>query len=161
MITTRQMAEAFDRNARVVRMQTEGLTHAESLIQTSFNINCLNWVVGHMVVYRDQILEFLGEAQLLSEDERGVYARESEPIREDGEGIVKLERLLKLLNSGQERIAAGLERLAPLDLERDIQVGTRMVSTAERLFFFYFHDTYHTGQTDLLRQVAGKDDKII
>jgi len=26
---------------------------------------------------------------------------------------------------------------------------------------FYFHDTYHTGQTDLLRQVAGKHDKVI
>jgi hypothetical protein len=30
-----------------------------------------------------------------------------------------------------------------------------------RLFFYYFHETYHVGQTELLRQLAGRDDKII
>ena len=34
-------------------------------------------------------------------------------------------------------------------------------SLHESLRFIYFHDTYHTGQTDLLRQVAGTEDKII
>jgi hypothetical protein len=27
--------------------------------------------------------------------------------------------------------------------------------------FMYFHETYHTGQTELLRQLAGTDDKVI
>lgn len=35
------------------------------------------------------------------------------------------------------------------------------MGVGERLFGFYFHDTYHTGQTDLLRQVAGTNDKVI
>jgi uncharacterized damage-inducible protein DinB len=35
------------------------------------------------------------------------------------------------------------------------------MSIAEWLLFFYFHDTYHSGQTEILRQAAGKDDKII
>ena len=36
-----------------------------------------------------------------------------------------------------------------------------MGEAGERLFFWYFHETYHVGQTELLRQLAGKDDKII
>ena len=32
---------------------------------------------------------------------------------------------------------------------------------ADFLFFLYFHDSYHTGQAEPLRQLAGKDDKII
>lgn len=36
-----------------------------------------------------------------------------------------------------------------------------MVSAAQRLHFDYFHDTYHTGQTEILRQVAGTDDQVI
>lgn len=40
-------------------------------------------------------------------------------------------------------------------------VGTNTVTLASRLFGLYFHDTYHTGQTDLLRQVSGADDTII
>ena len=29
------------------------------------------------------------------------------------------------------------------------------------LFFGYFHESYHVGQTELLRQLAGKNDKMI
>jgi len=29
------------------------------------------------------------------------------------------------------------------------------------LFFLYFHDSYHVGQTEILRQATGTDDKII
>ena len=36
-----------------------------------------------------------------------------------------------------------------------------MESLGARLHFQYFHDTYHTGQTELLRQVTGVGDKII
>lgn len=42
MITTQQLGSAFDRNARVLHVQTEGLTHADSRMQTPYNINCLN-----------------------------------------------------------------------------------------------------------------------
>lgn len=161
MITIQQLGSAFDRNARVVHIQTEGLTHTDSLIQTPYNINCLNWVVGHIVMYRDQILELLGKQQLLSAVEKSLYARESEPIRGEGKDVLRLERLLELLDQGQEQITEGLKELTPNDLENEIQVGQRRTRLSERLFFLYFHDTYHVGQTDLLRQVAGKDDRII
>jgi hypothetical protein len=29
------------------------------------------------------------------------------------------------------------------------------------VFFQYFHETYHVGQTELLRQLAGKNDQVI
>jgi hypothetical protein len=29
------------------------------------------------------------------------------------------------------------------------------------VFFLYFHETYHVGQTELLRQLAGKNDQVI
>ena len=32
---------------------------------------------------------------------------------------------------------------------------------SERIFFLYFHETYHVGQTELLRQLTGVDDKVI
>jgi hypothetical protein len=35
------------------------------------------------------------------------------------------------------------------------------ITLGNRLFFIYYHETYHVGQTELLRQLAGKNDKII
>jgi hypothetical protein len=46
-------------------------------------------------------------------------------------------------------------------LDEEIEVEGRSASRNARILFAYFHDTYHTGQTDLLRQMSGKSDKII
>lgn len=42
-----------------------------------------------------------------------------------------------------------------------VQSKEGTTTLAARLHWYYFHDTYHTGQTELLRQIAGKNDQII
>jgi len=161
MITIDQLAEGFALNLRLMMMQSAGISHAESLIQTPYNINCLNWVLGHLAVNRDRVLLTIGEDPLLSEGEFDRYKTESDPIKEDGEDVIKLERLLEILTDGQERINSGFSQLTEARLFSLIQVGERQIQLGERLHGFYFHDTYHTGQTDLLRQIAGTNDKIV
>jgi uncharacterized damage-inducible protein DinB len=34
-------------------------------------------------------------------------------------------------------------------------------TVGEQLAFLHFHEAYHTGQTEMLRQLAGKNDKVI
>ena len=161
MITIEALGEAYRVNLRLIKLQTEGLSHSDSLVQTPYNINSLNWVVGHIAVNRDNVLRLLGGEPLLSEAETARYKRESEPVKGEGEDIILLERLLEILEEGQERLASELGVLSEEDLRREIMIGERKVTLGARLFGFYFHDTYHTGQTDLLRQVAGTNDKII
>ena len=161
MITKDQLAEDYAQNLRLIEMQTAGLSHADSLIQTLYNINCLNWVLGHIAVGRDSVLQEVGEEPLLSEAETNRYKTESDPITEDGEHVIQLKRLLEILTTGQMRINSGLSRLNEDELLREVRVGERRVPLGVRLHGFYFHDTYHTGQTDLLRQIAGTNDKII
>lgn len=161
MITIDQLAEGFALNYRLMKMQCEGLSHADSLLQTQYNINCLNWVLGHIAVSRDRVLRLVGEESLLTEAEFNRYKTESDPITVDGDEVIQLERLLEILSVGQERINAGFSRLTDEQLAELIQVGERQVPLGVRLHGFYFHDTYHTGQTDLLRQVAGTNDKIV
>jgi hypothetical protein len=103
----------------------------------------------------------LDEEPMLSEAETSRYKRGSEPIKEDGQDIIPLERLLDILAQGQERINAGFEQISAAALSEEIQIGQNTVTRAARLHGQYFHDTYHTGQTDLLRQIAGKNDKVI
>lgn len=161
MITIDQLAEGFALNLRLMRMQCDGLSHADSLIQTPYNINCMNWVLGHIATSRDRVLRLVGEEPMLTEKEFNRYKTESDPVEEDGEDVIKLERLLEILTVGQERLTAGFSRLTEEQLLGQVQVGERQVPLGARLHGFYFHDTYHTGQTDLLRQFAGTNDKII
>lgn len=159
MITAPQLAKAFARNLWILAAQAEGLTHQDSLQQTP-HVNCLNWVLGHLAEGRDQVLALLGEAPALGE--KGVrYRRESDPITGDGPGVVPLERLLAVLKEGQERITVALAGLTEEALREEQPLGERRLSLGDRLVFAYFHDTYHTGQAELLRALAGKTDKVI
>jgi uncharacterized damage-inducible protein DinB len=161
MITNDQLIDGFSLNIRLIKLHTAGFSHAESLIQTPYNINCMNWILGHIAVSRDSVMGLIGAKPLLGEDETLRYKTESEPIIEDGPHVVQLEKLLEVLSTGQSKIAAALEALSEADLVEEIQVGERRMPLGTRLYGFYFHDTYHTGQIDLLRQVAGANDKVI
>ena len=121
----------------------------------------MNWVVGHILTNRDSILKSLGEKPQLHDQEVEVYDRESMPIVEETEGVIPLEKMLDLLVYGQESIAAVLAGMDTEEFSKEIQVGEHKRTLGERLFFLYFHETYHVGQTEILRQLAGKDDKVI
>jgi uncharacterized damage-inducible protein DinB len=160
MITNTQLAEAFGRNLSIVQRQTEGLSHADSLRQPPFRGNCLNWVLGHLANNRDAILRAFGATPVTGEA-AARYKRESEPITSDDPDVLPLEELLRLLIASQEPLAAALSSATPDDLAREWQVGQRATTVGAWVFFLYFHETYHVGQTELLRQLAGADDKII
>jgi len=119
MITMNQIKDGYAVNLRIILMQVEGLTHEDSLVQTPYNINSLNWVLGHIIVGRDRVLKLLGEGPLLADTHKARYETGSDPVVEDGGAVLPLGELIKIL------------------------------------------DTYHTGQTDLLRQVAGANDQLI
>ena len=110
MITNTNLIEAFARNVSVIKMQTDGLTHEDSLLQPPFRGNCLNWVLGHITENRDHILEALGESPVIDEFGKR-YARGSEPLTQAGDDVVRLEELLDWLERSQVRLAAALEKM--------------------------------------------------
>ena len=161
MIDRDQLAQAYAVNLNIIKRQAAGLSHADSLLQPPFRGNCLNWVLGHIAVNRDRVLRLLGEEPVLSEAETARYATGSEPVTGDQDGVLKLEELLERLGTGQERTLAGFQRAADADMDKEIEIGEQTTTVGRRLFGLYFHETYHTGQTELLRQLAGTDDKVI
>ena len=79
----------------------------------------------------------------------------------DGPDIFPLEELLRLLGRAQESLVEALEELSVEDLKQEIQSGEKTTTLGERIEFYSWHDTYHVGQTEYLRQLAGTDDKVI
>jgi hypothetical protein len=163
MLTPQQLADAFGRNVEIVKLQTQGLSHADSLIQLPFRGNCLNWVVGHLVTNRNAVLELLDGEPALDPRRVARYARESEPITADAPAVLPLAELVNILEQSQAQLAEILAAATPELLSRQAPLfgssTTRPLS--DWLFFLYFHDCYHVGQTEILRQAAGVDDKVI
>jgi uncharacterized damage-inducible protein DinB len=157
------LSRNYRRNQRVIHAHADGISHEESLTQTEYNVNCLNWVLGHIVVGRSDLLSSVFDLRpLLSDGEAGPYRRESDPITADGPGVISFERLLDLLDDSQSAIETALEQVDDPYLLEEVDVdGERSATRLAQVMFTYFHDTYHTGQTDLLRQMSGKSDTII
>jgi len=156
MISAALIANYFNLNHRVIHLQIAGLTHADSLLQPPFRANCLNWVLGHILAARNNALLLLGEEPVWSDQDAAPYTTDSDPITGDGAGH-RLEKIVADLDRSQERLEAALVRVSAAELAK--VEGEH--SLGERLSGLYWHEAYHTGQTELLRQLAGKDDKVV
>jgi uncharacterized damage-inducible protein DinB len=154
------MIESFNRTHWIIKRQTDGLSHAESLLQPPFSGNCLNWVLGHIIAGRNSILTALGESPIWNEEELTLYKRDSEPII-TAEQAQPLEKLLSDLDQTQSGIIAALEQVSGEALEKPFESDPNRRTVGQRVAFLHWHETYHTGQLELLRQLAGKNDKVI
>jgi uncharacterized damage-inducible protein DinB len=152
------LSRSAERNYQVIKMQTDGLSNEDSLIQPPFRGNCMNWVLGHIIYFRGRQLKVLGDSSDWPAEQIQRYANESEPVSGSAEDVLSLAQLLSLLGQSQERMTAKLQDISE-DYFDDVlgDRGTR----GEILGMLQRHEAYHTGQLELLRQLAGKNDKVI
>jgi len=161
MITATDLIGGLERNLGIIKAQTEGLSHADSLLQPPFRGNCLNWVLGHMAGTRNTMLSFLGEEAILSEAHVKRYGYGSEPVCGDAGDILTLEQLLAVLEQGQSALAAKLQKTTADEFAGEVESFLGTTTLGQLIFFLYWHESYHVGQTEVLRQLAGKDDKVV
>ena len=154
------LLDFFKTNNILIHRQTRGVTHAESLLKPPFRANCMNWVLGHILTGRGTCLELLGLPPVLTEEERKIYDRGSDEL-EDTETASDLENLIKKLDRSLDQISAALQAMPPEQLAAPVNFGVQPKPLAEALHFLMWHETYHTGQLEPLRQLAGKNDKVI
>jgi hypothetical protein len=158
--------EVFRHQARmirtVVRLNVDGVTQEESLIQPSPGGNCLNWVVGHLTCIYNKMLPMLGQEPVMEAAALKRYDRGAPPIRDAAEAL-ELRDLLAAFEKASERVDAGLAELAPEALDQkvaDSPSGDPNETVRTLLSTVCFHQAYHAGQTGILRRIAGKEGAI-
>ena len=158
MISSAEMINLLARNLQVIEAQTEGLTQADSMLQLPFRGNCLNWVLGHMLVYRDAALKLAGAEPLWDRQRARRYLYGSAAMQADDDAL-PLETILADLRRSQERLAEVLASLTEEQLNADsCDHGDDL---RECLLELVWHDGYHAGQTEYLRQLAGVNDQVM
>ena len=122
----------------------------------------MNWIVGHIVTNRNNVFKLLGAAEMIEDVDVSQYERDSEPITPDSDQVIPLEALVAMLDRYQDNLEEVLSNMPHDEFERKLAFfGNTEMTVSEWLLFFYFHDTYHIGQTEIMRQAAGTDDKVI
>lgn len=146
----------------VLHINVEGITHGESLVQPRPGGNCLNWVVGHLLWTYNYNLPVFGQQPVVEKGTLERYARGKPPLKNEDEAI-SFEELMKIWAVSDKAIKAGLNKLHAVRLDQPAkrnQSDESNETIRERITGVLFHQTYHVGQTGLLRRLIGKDGAI-
>jgi hypothetical protein len=150
-------------NFGIVQKQVKDLTHDDSLLQLPFRGNCLNWVLGHITQSRNKMLRLVDENSLWSQQQNARYDTNSPPVTSH-EDAVRFEQILTDFANAHHLLTERLKQMTEQDLTataKPVIDGFRPMTTGQFLHSLLWHETYHVGQTEILRQLAGKNDKVI
>ena len=149
----KDLIQDYEFTAMLVQRLVDGLTHAETLIQLPFDVNCLNWVLGHIVTNRSHALEVIGVEHAWREDVRRLYNTGTENIKPDGESM-QVDVLLKHLDESIELLKSALEGVCEEYLSERFSNYRGEKSREAHLSGFHWHETYHIGQLEIFRALA-------
>ena len=149
------LAAMYGLNHQVLKLNLDGITHEDSLIQPRPFGNCINWIMGHLVCQRNSILTLVGEKPIWGATETELYRRGTPPIT-DGVKALPFGRIMDDLDRSQELLLPAIGRLTEEQLAQADDRGT----LEDKLGFLHFHEAYHAGQIGLLRRLVGKGGQI-
>lgn len=161
MITKKEFIQMFSSENEILLQQTAGITHADSLLQPPVGGNCMNWVMGHLVVNLVDILHTLGVEAQPALPELAHYAYGSDPIHSESPGVIQLQTLIDDYAHLTTLVCDQLNKMKDVDFDEEIDFWQGKRRRGYVVFFYYFHNTYHLGQLEQLRNLAGKTGKVI
>jgi len=161
-MTGNDLAKMYEFSYGALNRNLQELSHEDSLVLPDAGGNCLNWVLGHLVVARNTILMIAGAAPVLTGEQLSAYQRGSHP--EGTDGFVDLATLRGLLDDTQRQLIPALATLSEEALNGAVPEEHRRPpltsSVGDALIRLHYHEGYHNGQIGLLRRLAGKPGAI-
>ena len=153
MPTPSQYINRIESVNRSIKMQIEGLTHADSMKQLPFPANCMNWNIGHIMVYREEYLGAIDGVSKADSMEFAIYGAGSEPLT-DSVKAMALDTLIERLDASSERLKTAFQSLPPDKLNElhESHAGNTLDDYLH--FYVVVHEAYHLGQLEILRELA-------
>jgi uncharacterized damage-inducible protein DinB len=140
----------------VVNRNFEGINQRDSLVHPQPEGQTFNWILGHMVKIRNEILEMIGKKSVYPKTKFEMYT----PKGFSEAKALEIEELKGAFNALQIELEQGIKTLsheknepATLRPERPDTVGSALAT-------IFWHEAYHAGQLGTMRRVIGKEGKI-
>ena len=150
MSRSQELIQAHETNTWLIGLLTEGLSHDESLLQPPFPTNCVNWILGHILVSRTESVQLCG-GEPWNEILIDRYKSESQPVRDGDDDILHLDDLIKDLQISQKTLSNLLGQLSDDELDEVVEIARGEKPRWQHIRGLHWHETYHMGQLELLR----------
>ncbi len=141
----------LERNAAYLRDHVAGLQHVHSLVQPPVQGNCINWIVGHVLCYRNYIHQICGLVEVVPLVAAARYARGSAPVLADGPELLRFEEQVAAYERSQASVIATLPGLSESAMAEVVSAADFTMPRGDLLTMFMRHESYHLGQLEWLR----------
>jgi len=155
-MTSTFFTRMFGFSYRAINLNIDDISDEESLIVPQPAGNCMNWILGHIILSRNSMLKSLGQEELRIQTKFEHYERGA-ASETDSQNLTSFEQLKNDFRSINERF---LSVLNDIPLEKFNQVSHTNKTLADDLAFLYFHEAYHAGQIGLIRRLLGRKGAI-
>jgi hypothetical protein len=151
--TAENLTRDYEFNTMLVHRLVDGLTHEETLLQLPFEVNCLNWVLGHIVTNRSHALEVVSADHAWQEGVRRLYHTGTENTSPEGESM-QVDVLLRFLDESVELLKTALDNASEEYLSENFTNYRGEKTREAHLGSFHWHETYHIGQLEIFKALA-------
>ena len=162
MITISEYAHILEREQDIIHLQTEGLGDTELLVQPANGGNCMEWTLGHIADGLKTILRVLDALPPEHLPDLSRYQRGSEPILGPEPGLLGREALINALDCLHAAVQTRLAEMKEAAFDEEMIIfGSQAHRRGWWAHFFLFHHSYHVGQLEIQRNLAGRTEKLI
>ncbi|SKB59938.1 hypothetical protein SAMN05660477_00132 [Soonwooa buanensis] len=135
-------------NDNVLNKNLEEVSNEEALIFPNGNVNCANWVLGHLIFIRNSLIKVLGGNAVWEDKDFFFYNRGEKPL-EHKDKFIGFETLRSYYKDSQNE----LQRVVA-------KPENSNHASIQDLAGLMLHEIYHSGQIGTLRRLLGKEGAI-
>ena len=152
------LAFQLELSNKPIEMNTGDVSHEESLVTPPRGGSCLNQVLGHMTRTRNMALGGMGQKSPYPMQDFDPYDDRT-GVAFSRENALPFDELRRRFKAMQEPLVQAIKGMSPEVMASPPPrklTGAPDETVGSNLATFVFHETYHVGQTGVLRRVAGK-----
>ncbi|HET7434803.1 MAG TPA: DinB family protein [Thermoanaerobaculia bacterium] len=137
-----------------------GITHEESIVRAAGGGNSINWVLGHVIATRCDVIPALHQPAPWSDAETRLYRRGMALAAEPE--YLPLDELRRAFEESQTSLLAGIATTSEEQFAANapFNPGGQPETLGSLLMKIAIHEAYHLGQTGILRRMLGKPGAI-
>lgn len=141
----------------LMTQQLDGLSDDDLLLQPASRGNCANWVLGHIINSRNIALRHMKDTFIWDEPTQQLYQVGSAPIIDAESPHLTRNELIDAYDKTYHALVTSIEQLTNDTLDGVVDEDETL---ADKITFVVWHEAYHTGQFEYLRQLTGVDDAV-
>ncbi len=160
--TLEQLTGQLQMQTSLIHRHIDDLTESDAYVSPA-GANSANWLLGHLLVFRDSAAAMLGAEQQLPEDLHERYGNGSGAITAPADDVPTLDQLCTMLDEQLPHLLTCVQNATDDTFAEEVTRPNGSTTTLGARFSFYmlFHEPFHIGQFEYVRHAVGKHEGLI